>query len=186
MKRYFLVFAILIYAISSKGQTASVKWATQETFFEDLAGKILPDFKGKTVKSLPFTSKSLKDHVVLINFWFEKCPPCIKEMPILNQLVAKYREKGIRFIAITDDPVLNARKFQLKSGYQYEVVCLTPAEISKLNINHGFPTNVLVGKDGKVIYATANFSLDDESPEVKAKTILFEEKFKAEIAKAKK
>ncbi|SEQ84063.1 TlpA family protein disulfide reductase [Pedobacter rhizosphaerae] len=186
MRKYLFAFALFIYALSLKAQTAPVKWATQETFFEDLTGKKLPDFKGKTIKALPFTSKSLKDQIVLINFWFEKCPPCIKEMPILNQLVSKYGGKGIRFIAITNDPVLNARKFQQKAGYQYEVVCLTQAEISNLNINHGFPTNVLVGQDGKIIYATANFSLSDELPEVKAKTILFEEKLKAEITKAKK
>ncbi|WP_421941671.1 TlpA family protein disulfide reductase [Pedobacter sp.] len=185
MKKYFLACFISIYALSLQAQTTPVKWATQETFFEDLVGKVLPDFKGRTVKGLPFAKKSLNDQIVLINFWFEKCPPCIKEMPLLNSLVSKYKNKGIRFIAVTYDPVISARKFQQKNGFQYEVVCLTQDEIGRLNINHGFPTNVLIGKDGKIIYATANLSLDEDLPELKDKTVRFEALLKAEIARTK-
>jgi len=117
MKKYFLACFISIYTLSLQAQTTPVKWATQETFFDDLVGKVLPDFKGRTVKGLPFAKKSLNDQIVLINFWFEKCPPCIKEMPLLNSLVSKYKNKGIRFIAVTYDPVISARKFQQKKDF---------------------------------------------------------------------
>ncbi|WP_165499671.1 hypothetical protein [Pedobacter frigidisoli] len=56
-------------------------------------------------------------------------------------------------------------------------------EIRKLNINHGFPSNILVGKDGKIIYATANISFID--PNFKAKSEIFLEKLKLEINKNK-
>lgn len=180
MKIYLSIFLTLFCFIVSAQETP-VKWATQETFFGDLTGKDLPDFKGLTVNKKTFTRADLKNQVVVINFWFEKCPPCIAEMPELNKLVDKYKQKDIRFIGITHDAPTLAKHFQQRNGYKYEIVSMSKDEIRKLNINHGFPSNILVGKDGKIIYATANISFIDTA--FKAKSILFEEKLKAEIKK---
>ncbi|MCZ4243425.1 peroxiredoxin family protein [Pedobacter punctiformis] len=186
MKTHLFFFFFASLSLWANAQDVPVKWATQETFFEELAGKDLPDFKGLTIKKIPFSKSELKDQIVLINFWFEKCPPCIAEMPELNKLVNQYKAKGVRFIAITYDSPKAAKKFQKQNGYKYEIVSLSMDEIRKLNINHGFPSNILIGKDGKILYATANISFADDMPEFKAKSILLEEKLKAEIAKTGK
>ncbi|MBE5317645.1 TlpA family protein disulfide reductase [Pedobacter sp. MR2016-19] len=178
MKTYF-VLLFSVFSFTALAQDAPVKWATQETFFEDLIGTDLPSFNGLTINKKPFSNADLKNQVVVINFWFEKCPPCITEMPELNNLVSKYGKKGVRFIGITHDAPASARRFQKRNGYKYEIVSLSKDEIRKLNINHGFPSNVLVGKDGKIIYATANISFSD--PQFKAKSMLFEEKLKMEL-----
>lgn len=175
--KIYLIILLNIYSFTALAQDAPVKWATQETFFEDLTGKDLPSFNGVTINNKPFSNIDLKNQVVVINFWFEKCPPCIAEMPELNNFVDKYGKKSVRFIGITHDGPASAKRFQKRSGYQYEIVSLSKDEIRKLNINHGFPSNVLVGKDGKIFYATANISFCD--PQFKAKSALFEEKLKS-------
>ncbi|MBC6111755.1 TlpA family protein disulfide reductase [Pedobacter sp. CCM 8938] len=182
MKTYIVTFLLLATSFFAKAQDAPVRWATQETFFEDLVGKDLPDFKGLTVNKISFKREALKNEIVLINFWFEKCPPCIAEMPELNKLVDKYAKQKVKFIAITYNLPSSAKRFQNRNGYKYEVVSLTKEELRKLNINHGFPSNILVGRDGKILYATANISFSD--PDFKAKSILLEEKLKAEIEKS--
>ncbi|MFC3561074.1 TlpA family protein disulfide reductase [Pedobacter jamesrossensis] len=181
--KVFLFLFILFYSSFSKAQNAPVKWASQETFFEELTGKQLPDFKGISTNNKPFSSSILKGRIVVINFWFEACPPCVKEIPELNKLVKKYGKNDIRFIAITYDLPEQAKKFQKKSGYKYEIVSLTDDQIRKLNINHGFPSNILVGKDGRIIKAISAVSFDDEIPSVQRQTLIFEEKLKAEINK---
>ncbi|WP_443945048.1 TlpA family protein disulfide reductase [Pedobacter sp. AW1-32] len=163
-------------------QETPVKWATRESYFEDLAGTDVKAFKGKTVQGKIFDSKSLKNKIVLINFWFEKCPPCVAEMPELNRLVETYQSKDIRFIAITTDPVAKARIFQKKMSYQYEVVCMSLTQIQQLNINNGFPTNVLVGANGKIIKAMANLSFSNDLPELKLQSEDFEKKLKHELS----
>lgn len=181
--RFCLAASLLFFSVLAKAQAQPVKWATQETFFADLAGKSLPDFKGLTVDKKPFSGIELKNQIVVINFWFEKCPPCLAEMPELNKMVSTYNSSGIRFIGITHDLPKTAKKFQKRTGYRYEIISLTPDEIRKLNINHGYPSNVIVGKSGKISYATANISFTDEA--FKAKSITFENKLKAEIDKMK-
>lgn len=177
----FLLLIILFSASFANAQTNPVKWATQETFFEELIGKDLPDFKGVNVNNKLFLSSSLKGEIIIINFWFEACPPCVKEIPELNKLVAKYGQSGVRFIAITYDLPKKAKKFQKKSGYKYEIVSLTKDEIRKLNINHGYPTNILIGKHGMIIKAINAVSFNDEIPTTKEQTLIFEEQLKAEI-----
>lgn len=173
MKTYFFSFLIL-FSLAANAQDAPVKWATQETFFEDLIGKKLPDFKGVKTNNKVFSSCSLNNQIIVINFWFENCPPCVAEMPELNKLVKKYGGKKVRFIGITHDRPLSAKRFQLKNNFNYEVVSLSKVDIAKLNINHGFPSNILVGKNGKIIAAMANFSLTEA--EFKEKSALFEGK----------
>jgi len=182
MSKIFFFVLLLIPPLFANAQDAPVKWATRESYFEDLAGTDVKPFKGKMVNGKIFDSKALKNQVLLINFWFEKCPPCVAEMPELNRLVATYKSKNIRFIAITTDPVGKARIFQKKKGYQYEVICMTLAQIQQLNINNGFPTNVLVGANGKIIKAMGNLSFTDDFPDLKLQSIDFEEKLKRELA----
>ncbi len=177
LMKIYLIILLNIFSFTTLAQDAPVRWATQETFFEDLIGNNLPAFNGITINKKPFSNIDLKNQVVVINFWFEKCPPCIAEMPELNKLVDKYGKKAVRFIGITHDRPSSAKRFQKRNDYRYEIVSLSKDEIRKLNINHGFPSNVLVGKDGKIIYATANISFSD--PQFKAKSTLFEEKLKA-------
>lgn len=176
-----IIYALLciIAGFTASAQEKPVKWATQETFFEDLSGRSLPTFKGLTTNKKLLSSDDLKNQVLVINFWFEKCPPCIAEMPALNKLVSKYKANDVTFIGITHDLPASAKRFQKRNGYQYEIISLTGDEIRRLNINHGFPSNVLVGRNGKIIYATANISYSDAA--FQAKSVLFEEKLKAEI-----
>ena len=178
MKTYFSIF-ILLFSLTAKAQEVPVKWATQETFFEDLIGKDLPGFKGLKTNRKVFSKTDLNNQVTVINFWFENCPPCIAEMPELNKLVDSYAKKGVRFIGITHDAPQAARLFQKRKSYQYEVISLTKADIAKLNINHGFPSNILIGKNGKIIAAMANFSITD--PAFKQKSLEFEEKLKLQL-----
>jgi len=177
MKTCFFAFVFCFGMV--KAQQTPIKWATQETFFEDLVGKPLPDFTGLTTNGKSFSSIELKEQIVVINFWFENCPPCIAEMPELSALQKRFASQKIRFIGITHDNPKSARRFQKKHDYNYQIVTLSPDEIRKLNTNHGFPCNVLVGKDGKILYATANISFSD--PAFKQKSTIFEERLRKEV-----
>ncbi|RZK16686.1 MAG: redoxin domain-containing protein [Pedobacter sp.] len=92
MKTYLSIF-ILLFSLTAKAQDSPVKWATQETFFQDLVGNDLPDFKGLKTNGKMFSKTSLNNQVVVINFWFENCPPCIAEMPELNKFISLKRLK---------------------------------------------------------------------------------------------
>lgn len=50
------------------------------------------------------TIKSLRGKIIILDFWATWCSPCIAAFPVYNELSIKYKNEGVQFIAITDDP----------------------------------------------------------------------------------
>jgi thiol-disulfide isomerase/thioredoxin len=96
-----------------------------------------------------------KGKLVLLNFWITHCGYCIASVPEMNALQQRYKGKNVKIFAINPyDPETVIRKFQDRMKVQYEV--LTNGEEVRLKYGvEGFPTVVLLDKDGTVLYAGA-------------------------------
>jgi thiol-disulfide isomerase/thioredoxin len=101
--------------------------ARKESFQMSLKA-LNPDFfKGKLVKPFSltdlegnvYTKESLKGKVVVLNFWFIGCKPCEEEMPVLNSLVEKYKDKEVVFLAISPDSKDKLNEFLKSTAFNY-------------------------------------------------------------------
>ncbi len=45
----------------------------------------------------------LRGKIVLLNFWATWCAPCVEEMPSLNQLQQRFKDKGIEVVGVSVD-----------------------------------------------------------------------------------
>jgi thiol-disulfide isomerase/thioredoxin len=45
----------------------------------------------------------LRGKVVLVNLWATWCPPCTRELPVLDRLQEAYRERGLVVVTLTDE-----------------------------------------------------------------------------------
>jgi peroxiredoxin len=102
---------------------------------------------------------SLKGKVVLINFWFEGCHPCIAEFGDLNELANKLKSnKDFEFISFTWD---NAETIQrVKEKYKLQFKVYYSNQCSKLNLRLGYPTTMVLDRQGKIKYLTCGGSLN--------------------------
>jgi len=120
-------------------------------FNNEIINKKLPDFKIKDVKGLNISKKDLENKIVIMNFWFTTCSPCIAEMPKLNKLVEKYKyNKSVLFLAPSFESQEKVKKFQVKKSFDFQM--LTNSQIvlnDKLKID-SYPTTLLINKDGIV------------------------------------
>jgi len=118
-------------------------------------------------KELPFKElKSLSGEIIdisknnnkptLVNLWFTSCPPCIEEMPELNELKAKFKGK-VNFISITFDKEEKVRKFLEKNEFDFLHFVDARTELDLLNTKV-YPTNIFLNKENEVYYVTANSS----------------------------
>jgi peroxiredoxin len=97
-----------------------------------------------------YTNENLKGKIVVLNFWFTTCLPCIKEMPELNELVEKYKKKNVVFLAIAKDKEDAVKKFLEKTPFNYNQV-VSPALCEQFSIT-GYPTSIVINKNGVVKY----------------------------------
>jgi thiol-disulfide isomerase/thioredoxin len=109
--------------------------------FTDLEGKelSLDVFKGK---------------VVVLNLWATWCVPCIKEMPSLERLSAKMKDKGVAVMSISQDRggVKQVGPFLEKHGLKSLPIYLDPKGAVLKAINgRGLPTTLVIDKEGREV-----------------------------------
>ncbi len=49
------------------------------------------------------TLHDLRGQIVVLNFWATWCPPCVEEMPSLEQLQERYKGKGVVVLGVSID-----------------------------------------------------------------------------------
>lgn len=95
---------------------------------------------------------------VVINVWATWCGPCIKEIPELNELVEKYKDQGIRFLAFTNETTAVYDAFLKKRAdftFDYEMSFANTQAIAFINTfdkqyqGRAIPLHILVDRDGK-------------------------------------
>ncbi|GBC83670.1 Thiol-disulfide oxidoreductase ResA [bacterium HR11] len=77
----------------------------------------LKDLNGQTVSLDSFAGKAL-----LINFWASWCGPCKEEMPDLQRLYDRWKDRGLVVIGISVDASLeDAKKFVEEHKFSYPI-----------------------------------------------------------------
>ena len=92
---------------------------------------------------------STKGKVVLINFWATWCPPCIAEMPSLQDLYNDYNEKVV-FLFVTNDDFETVNKFKIKKDFNFEFyqsISNVPEELKTQSI----PRTFIISKSGEIV-----------------------------------
>lgn len=89
--------------------------------------------------------------LVLIDFFFAGCPPCIEILPGLNNLYRKYRDQGLQIIGIS---IIDTKKtleyFRERHGINYPLLLGNHDVGTAYNITH-VPALYLIDKKGEIL-----------------------------------
>jgi len=133
----------------------------QSTSFDAaLKGKPLPDFVFKDILGNTYTPEDIKGKVVVINFWFINCAPCVEEMPELYKLVKEYENnKDVLFLALTlDEKGSMLNKFLETNVFNYNIIPDSQDYImNKLQVN-SFPTHIVLDKNSNVVFTFSGYT----------------------------
>ncbi len=98
-----------------------------------------------------FNFEDQRGRIVLVNFWATWCPPCVAEMPSMQDLYNDYGDK-VTFMFVTSDDrqkVLNFLKRKNLDLPVYYPASETPKTLkSKL-----LPTTYIIDREGKIVVA---------------------------------
>ena len=111
--------------------------------------KPVPDIDLKTITGKTFEMKKLKGKVVVLNFWFTACLPCIEEIPALNKLVKEYKNRDVVFFGITYDN-LKTLKSEFLPKHRFDFNIVSDSKSITEMFSAGYPTTYVIDKSGIV------------------------------------
>ena len=99
---------------------------------------------------------ALRGKPVVINWWQTFCGPCIREIPELNELVEKYADRDVEFLAIAHNEMADLTPFLKKHPFSYDIA-LGKDEAVQI-FGYAFPRHVILDGEGKVAYDVLGLS----------------------------
>lgn len=91
---------------------------------------------------------------LVVNFWATWCPPCIEELPLLNDFYRQNIAKGWQVVGIAVDRDEAVAAFLARQPLAFPVAIAgsSGAELGKQlgNLSGGLPFTVVFGADGRV------------------------------------
>jgi len=156
-----LIPATLLLVCYIVVNSSHLAWAANQDLWTD-AGIVklgekkpipAPNFTLEALNGKKVSLKDFKGKVVFLNFWATWCPPCIVEMPSMEALHKKFKDKGLVVIAVnSEEGVKKVNKFIKKKGYTFLVLLDSDGTVTSDSYRAiGFPTTYLIDKHGNVV-----------------------------------
>lgn len=111
-----------------------------------------------TIDGRTFSIEELHDKVVVLNYWFLACGPCILEIPDLKAVTDEFKDhENLIFIAITPrDDAEQLKFFKRKRDFGYYLIPQNTIWPKTHDISL-YPTNIIF-KNGKIIYRSNGYN----------------------------
>ncbi len=108
----------------------------------------LTDLDGKPVRLA-----DLRGRLVWLNFWATWCPPCQAETPVLRDMDAAYRDRGLSIIgvAVQETTVDDVRAYAQRYELGYDIAFDASADIFGLYKVFALPTQFFIDPDGRIL-----------------------------------
>ena len=110
------------------------------------------DTDGNSVTSEDLFSSN---KITMINIWASWCGPCIRELPELQAISERLKEKNCGVIGLLydgdgEEALETAKKLMTDNGVSYPVI-LPPENVDSLFPLEAFPTTYFVDSEGKIV-----------------------------------
>ena len=109
--------------------------------------------------------KYLDSGPILINFWATWCGPCKKEMIHLDRFSRQYKKNNFSVLSISIDTqrsLSEVKRYVRSKKYDFEVFIDPNQQIFKKLNGNIMPTNLLIDKNGQVVWMHYGYMPGDE------------------------
>ncbi len=115
-------------------------------------GDQAPDFDLTADDGTGLRLRDYQGKYVLLNFWATWCPPCVEEMPSLNNLHTSLGDRGLVVLGISvDEDAEVYRQFLASRGVTFPTVRDPERTVSTRYGTFKYPETYLIDRQGNVI-----------------------------------
>ena len=112
--------------------------------------------------SKPIFSSSLDGKWVLVNYWADWCPPCIKEIPEIVSFSKQYTEVEVFAFNFDRLEAEDLRPQIKKFGISYPSLITHPRTLSGIQTPQTLPATYFISTAGEIVFASLK-PQDEES-----------------------
>ena len=116
----------------------------QFTLNEQTMNWVVYDLQGNKI-----SFEDLNDKPVFLNIWATWCPPCIAELPSIQELYEDYGDK-VNFVLITSEDIQKVQKFAAEHEYNELPFYLSSSVPQNFSTN-SIPATFIISKNGRVV-----------------------------------
>ncbi len=115
-----------------------------------------------------------RGQVVYVDFWASWCIPCKKSFPWMNEMHQKYKDQGLKIIAVNvDEESTDADKFLADIPAEFTILRDPEGKLAKQYKLVGMPTSLIFDTQGKLVSRHVGFKKSKiESYEAAIKELL--------------
>lgn len=132
-----LVFALLffLFRASDQGPRTAPDFA-------------MPDLEGQLVRL-----EDLQGKVVVLNLWATWCPPCVEEMPTLEELHRELGDEGVVVLAVSqDEEPARVGPWIAERDFTFPVLLDPAAEVGHRFGVSGYPETFVIDRSGRIVH----------------------------------
>jgi thiol-disulfide isomerase/thioredoxin len=154
----------VMYAMAADADKGA-EW--RERDLHEMEGKAPPELSVQNwINGSGMKLADLKGKVVVLDFWATWCGPCIASIPHTNEMLAKYKDKGLVVIGVCHtegaDKMADTAK---EKGIQYPIAADIEGKTVKAFNVDSFPDYYIIDRSGKLRIADCNNDKVEEAVE---------------------
>ena len=150
----------LLYAgVAAAAASSGAGWAWWKFRPHDVAQGAAEALWGQSFQTpdgAALAMQSFEGKPLLLNFWATWCPPCVAELPLLNNFFKEQKAKGWQVLGLAVDQPSAVRTFLGRAPVDFPMgmAGLGGTDLSRAlgNLTGGLPFTVLFAADGRVLH----------------------------------
>lgn len=145
-----------VAALAAAGGAGLAWWKFQPHAMESGAEQALWSMEFERPEGGTLALRALAGKPLVVNFWATWCPPCVEELPMLNEFYRQNAANGWQVVGLAIDQPSAVRKFLQKMPLQFPIglAGMGGTELGRSlgNLTGGLPFTVVLGGGGQVLH----------------------------------
>ena len=154
MKRILLIIAALMIIMTCVNAQDGESTLTK-------VGQEAPAFTCTTVDGTVIDTKAMQGKVIWINFFATWCPPCKRELPVLEKNVMEKYKDNPDFVLVVlgrEHTMEEMKDYANSTELKLPFAPDEGRKIFSMYATQSIPRNVIIGRDGKIAIQTIGFT----------------------------
>ena len=113
-------------------------------------GSAAPDFTLPLMDGGEMSLQAFKGKAVIINFWGTYCPPCVREMPLIQSYYDQYKDQGLVVLGVNEnDPLVTAKAFVRQYKLTFPILMDKDTVRKQFGVT-AYPSTFFIDRDGDI------------------------------------